>query len=79
MARRAFDVMDKSWVDAIEWDTDLPEDERWHAADNAAFFQTVLPGRVEPLGAPGGAHTVGRVGVDTPSVAAMPTKPPSDH
>ena len=32
-------------VEAIEWETDLPEDERWHIDDNAAFFQTVLPGR----------------------------------
>ena len=59
-------------VEAIEWETDLPEDERWHIDDNAAFFQTVLPGRVEPLGNPGGAQSVGRVGVDTPLVAAMP-------
>ena len=40
-------------VEAIEWETDLPDDERWHIDDNAAFFQTVLPGRVEPLGIPG--------------------------
>ena len=26
-------------VEAIEWDTDLPDDERWHIDDNAAFFQ----------------------------------------
>ena len=62
-------------VEAIEWETDLPDDERWHIDDNAAFFQTVLPGRVEPLGNPGGAQSVGRVGVDTPLVAAMPSNP----
>ena len=66
-------------VEAIEWETDLPHDERWHIDDNAAFFQTVLPGRSEPLGNPGGAQSVGRVGVDTPLVAAMPAKPPSDR
>ncbi|MGZ6780609.1 MAG: ferredoxin, partial [Mycobacterium sp.] len=31
--------------------------------------------RDEPLGNPGGAEAVGRVGVDTPSVAAMPVSP----
>jgi len=66
-------------VEAIEWETDLPHDERWHIDDNAAFFQTVLPGRAERLGNPGGAQSVGRVGVDTPLVAAMPAKPPSDR
>ena len=44
-----------------------------------AFFQTVLPGRDKPLGSPGGAQAVGRVGADTPLVAAMPVKPHSDH
>jgi hypothetical protein len=39
------DVMDK--VGAIEWETDLPDDERWHIDDNAAFFQTALPGRAD--------------------------------
>lgn len=66
-------------LDAIEYETDLADDELRHLADNAAFFQTVLAGRDEPLGSPGGACAVGRVGVDTPLVAAMPTKPPSDH
>ena len=66
-------------MEAIEWETDLPDHDRPHLADNAAFFQTVLPGRDEPLGSPGGAQAVGRVGVDTPLVAAMPVKPHSDH
>ena len=66
-------------MEAIEWETDLPDYDRPHLADNAAFFQTVLPGRDEPLGSPGGAQAVGRVGVDTPLVAAMPVKPHSDH
>ena len=35
-------------LDAIEYETDLPDDERQHIADNAAFFATVLPGLTEP-------------------------------
>lgn len=59
-------------VDAIYWEDDLPDDQRLHLADNAAFFDGVLPGRGAPLGSPGGAAAVGPVGVDTPLVAAMP-------
>ncbi|WP_448629978.1 indolepyruvate ferredoxin oxidoreductase subunit alpha [Cellulomonas soli] len=33
------------------------------------FFSTVLPGRSEPLGNPGGAEAFGVVGVDIPLVA----------
>lgn len=66
-------------LDAIEYETDLSIDERPHLVDNAAFFESVLPGRDGPLGSPGGAQAVGRVGVDTPLVAAMPAKPPSIH
>jgi NAD-dependent dihydropyrimidine dehydrogenase PreA subunit len=66
-------------LEAIEYETDLTDDERLHLVDNASFFETVLPGRDEPLGTPGGAHALGRVGVDTPLVAAMPPKPPSQH
>lgn len=62
-------------VEAIEYETDLSDDEQWHLDDNAAFFAAVLPGRHAPLGSPGGAQGVGRVGVDTPSVAAMPAQP----
>lgn len=36
--------------------------------DNEEFFTTVLPGRDEPLGNPGGSGNVGPVGVDTPKV-----------
>lgn len=61
-------------VDAIYYETDLPEDQRQHLADNAAFFTETLPGRDAPLGSPGGATALGRVGVDTPYVAAMPRK-----
>ena len=53
-------------VEAIYYETDLPPEELVHRPDNAAFFNETLPGREGPLGAPGGADTVGRVGVDTP-------------
>jgi NAD-dependent dihydropyrimidine dehydrogenase PreA subunit len=66
-------------LDAIEYETDLSDDEHQHLADNAAFFATVLPGRSQPLGSPGGADSAGRIGVDTPLVAAMPARPASDH
>lgn len=36
--------------------------------DNRGFFAETLPGRAEPLGAPGGSGKVGRVAVDTPLV-----------
>lgn len=40
-----------------------------HVADNARFFSEILPDRDTPLGAPGGASGLGRVGADTPLVA----------
>lgn len=66
-------------VDAIEYETDLPEEDLVHLADNAAFFTSVLPGRDAPLGSPGGARAVGRVGVDTPLVAAVPVRTVPAH
>jgi NAD-dependent dihydropyrimidine dehydrogenase PreA subunit len=66
-------------VGAIEYETDLEPDEQRHLDDNAAFFTTVLPGRDAPLGAPGGAYALGRVGVDTELVASMPTRPTAGH
>ncbi|WP_205873247.1 ferredoxin [Mycobacterium camsae] len=59
-------------LDAIHWEGDLPDDELQFLADNAAFFQQVLPGRDAPLGTPGSASALGRIGVDTPMIAAMP-------
>jgi ferredoxin len=59
-------------VDAIFFEGDLPESEEKFLADNAAFFTEVLPGRAAPLGAPGGATDCGPIGVDTPTVAALP-------
>ena len=61
-------------MDAIYYETDLPEDQRQHLADNAAFFSTALPFRDDPLGSPGGACALGRVGVDTSLVAGLPRK-----
>ena len=61
-------------MEAIYWEGDLPDDEQEHLADNAAFFSQTLPGRDAPLGAPGGADGVGRIGVDTPLVSALPVR-----
>lgn len=59
-------------VDAIYYESDLPDAERKFLADNAAFFAEVLPGRDTPLGTPGGACDLGPVGIDTPMVASLP-------
>ena len=56
---------------AIYYETDLPEDEQQHLADNAVFFTDVLPGRDAPFSSPGGANQLGPVGVDTRLVAAI--------
>lgn len=61
-------------ADAIYYETDLPETEQRHLADNAAFFTEILPGRERPLGPPGGAAALGPVGVDTPLVASLPAR-----
>jgi NAD-dependent dihydropyrimidine dehydrogenase PreA subunit len=61
-------------MDAIYYETDLPEDQQEHLADNAAFFRMTLPGRDRPLGQPGGAFELGPVGADTPLVTALPPK-----
>ena len=58
-------------MDAIFSETDLPEEQQQHLADNAAFFTEVLPGRDAPLGTPGGAAGIGPIGVDTPLVAGL--------
>ena len=66
-------------VAAIAYESDLDENELPYMADNAAFFEAVLPGRDAPLGSPGGAAALGRVGVDTPLVAAMPVRDVPAH
>ncbi len=63
-------------VEAISQDRDVPEEEREFIEDNRRFFVEPLPGRPEPLGAPGGARKVGEVGVDTELVAAREGPPP---
>jgi NAD-dependent dihydropyrimidine dehydrogenase PreA subunit len=60
--------------EAIYFEEDLPEAQARHLEDNAAFFTQPLPGRPEPLGSPGGAAKVGRVGADTQLVAAFPQR-----
>jgi NAD-dependent dihydropyrimidine dehydrogenase PreA subunit len=59
-------------MDAIYYETDLPENQQQHIADNAAFFGEILTGHDGPLGSPGGAAELGPVGVDTPLVASLP-------
>jgi ferredoxin len=59
---------------AIYYETDLPEAEHQHLADNAEFFADVLPGRDAPLGSPKGADALGPVGVDTPLVTAATSR-----
>jgi NAD-dependent dihydropyrimidine dehydrogenase PreA subunit len=57
-------------VEAISQDRRVGDDELDFVEDNRRFFTDVLAGRHEPIGAPGGSHTTGAIGVDTPMVAA---------
>ena len=57
-------------VTAIASDLQLSEPNRPWRDDNVAFFETVLPGRDEPLGSPGGASDLGRIDADAPLAAA---------
>jgi NAD-dependent dihydropyrimidine dehydrogenase PreA subunit len=56
-------------VEAISQDRRVADEDAEHVEDNRRFFVDVLQGRAEPLGAPGGAHKVGALGVDTALVA----------
>jgi NAD-dependent dihydropyrimidine dehydrogenase PreA subunit len=56
-------------VEAISQDRRIGDDELDFVEDNRRFFTDVLAGRDEPIGAPGGSHTTGSIGVDTPMVA----------
>jgi NAD-dependent dihydropyrimidine dehydrogenase PreA subunit len=56
-------------VEAISQDRRVGDDELDFVDDNRRFVTDVLPGRDEPIGAPGGSHTTGSIGVDTPLVA----------
>lgn len=59
-------------VEAIYYEDDLPDVWLPYQTENEAFFDSVLPGRSEPLGSPGGAAKLGRVGADTPLIAELP-------
>ena len=59
-------------VGAIFTDRSVPEGGEQHLADNAAFFQEILPGRSEPLGYAGGSGTTGVIGIDSRLVREMP-------
>jgi NAD-dependent dihydropyrimidine dehydrogenase PreA subunit len=61
-------------VEAIYFEEDLPEPLLAHLKDNAEFFTATLPGRSEPLHSPGAAAPLGRLGSDTPLVAAWPPR-----
>ena len=58
-------------VEAISQDRALEPDQELHLADNEAFFTTILPGRDEPLGDPGGGSALGPVGADTELVRRL--------
>jgi ferredoxin len=60
-------------VDAIFVDRIGRKDEQKAVfiADSVDFFAKPLPGREAPLGAPGGASSVGDLGVDTGMVTAF--------
>lgn len=59
-------------VSAISSDLRAASGQREWLKDNAAFFTELLAGRDMPLGSPGGADALGRVGADTPLAAATP-------
>jgi ferredoxin len=58
-------------VGAIYCEDDLHEEPTPHLGDNAAFFVDTRRGRDAPLGSPGGAATIGALGVGTPLVAVL--------
>ena len=60
-------------VEAIASERDKDEDFEPFIADAVEFFQTVLPGREQPIGSPGGARHIGPVAADSSYVRAMPT------
>jgi NAD-dependent dihydropyrimidine dehydrogenase PreA subunit len=62
-------------VEAIYFEEDLPASQQVYAADNAAFFSEVLPGRHVPIGSPGGASKVGPLTADAPLVRSLPSQP----
>ena len=59
-------------VEAIAQDRRVTEENEPHVDDNRRFFLEPLPGRDAPIGNPGGAAKVGKIGVDTELVAESP-------
>ena len=59
-------------VEAIAQDRRVRPEFAEFVEDNRRFFLEPLPGRDEPLGAPGGSHAVGPIGVDTDLVKSHP-------
>jgi NAD-dependent dihydropyrimidine dehydrogenase PreA subunit len=59
-------------VEAIFYEDDLPDVLTPYLTDNETFFNQVLSGREAPIGSPGGAAKMGRLGVDTALVASHP-------
>jgi NAD-dependent dihydropyrimidine dehydrogenase PreA subunit len=62
-------------VEAIFYEDDLPPEWVDYQTDNARFFAEPLPGRIQPVGSPGGAAKVGPIPADTPLVAGHPVRP----
>jgi NAD-dependent dihydropyrimidine dehydrogenase PreA subunit len=60
--------------EAIYYEEDLPDSLRSHLQDNADFFTRTLSGQSEPLGSPGAAAPIGRLGADTPLVSSYPQR-----
>jgi NAD-dependent dihydropyrimidine dehydrogenase PreA subunit len=58
--------------DAIFYEDDLPAELVMYTADNAEFFNQVLPGRAEAVGSPRGARKIGVIGQDTELVRNHP-------
>lgn len=56
-------------VEAISPEADIEADQEQFVEGEAEFFEKPLPGRDEALGAPGGAASLGAVGVDIGLVA----------
>jgi NAD-dependent dihydropyrimidine dehydrogenase PreA subunit len=61
-------------VQAVSPDRKVSPENEPFKVDNQQFFELALPGREAPLGSPGGARKIGRIGVDTPFVAAAEPK-----
>ena len=63
-------------VEAIFYEDDLPHTWAAYQTDNVLFFANTLPGCAAPVGSPGDAMKIGRLGVDTLLVAQHPRQDP---